>query len=96
MRDTRPLPDIFVARLRQVLGDGTPIALHEPEFRGNEWAYVKECLDTGWVSSVGKFVDTFEARLCEATGARHAVAIVNGTRAAPSLPSVRAIPSYSP
>ncbi len=81
MRDTRPLPDIFVARLRQVLGDGTPVALHEPEFRGNEWAYVKECLDTGWVSSLGKFVDTFEARLCEATGARHAVAIVNGTAA---------------
>jgi len=81
MRDARPLPETFLARLRQVLGDGTPVALHEPEFRGNEWAYVKECIDTGWVSSVGKFVDTFEAKLCEVTGARHAVAVVNGTAA---------------
>jgi perosamine synthetase len=57
------------------------VALHEPEFSGNEWTYVKECLDTGWVSSVGKFVDRFEAMLCEFTGARHAVATVNGTAA---------------
>jgi len=81
MRDARTLSETFVARLRQVLGDATPVALHEPEFRGNEWAYVKECIDTGWVSSVGKFVDTFEAKLAEITGARHAVAIVNGTAA---------------
>ena len=81
MKDARALAETFVARLRQVLGAATPIALHEPEFRGNEWTYVKECLDTGWVSSVGKYVDTFEARLCELTGARHAVAVVNGTAA---------------
>jgi perosamine synthetase len=76
MRNPTPsLAGSFLAGLRQVLGDGTPIALHEPEFRGNEWAYVKECIDTGWVSSVGKYVDEFERRLAELTGARHAVAV---------------------
>jgi perosamine synthetase len=70
----------FVSRLQRVLGHSAlPIALHEPEFSGNEWLYVKECLDTGWVSSVGKFVDEFEARLAEVTGAKHAIAVVNGT-----------------
>lgn len=55
--------------------------LHEPEFSGNEWKYVKECIDTGWVSSVGSFVDLFEQKLAEFTGASHAVATVNGTAA---------------
>ena len=36
------------------------IHLSEPDFIGNEWKYVKECLDTGWVSSVGNFVNIFE------------------------------------
>lgn len=56
-------------------------ALHEPLFIGNEWNYVKECLDTGWVSSVGKYVDLFEEKLAEFTGVRKAVAVVNGTAA---------------
>jgi perosamine synthetase len=55
--------------------------LHEPEIGGNEWAYVKECLDTGWVSSVGSYVDRFEAMLAEITGAKQAIATVNGTAA---------------
>src|SRR5213082_1131405 len=57
------------------------IPLSSPEFRGNEWKYVKECLDTGWVSSVGSFVDRFERAITERVGARHAVAVVNGTSA---------------
>jgi perosamine synthetase len=61
--------------------DGETIPLHAPEFSGNEWLYVKECLDTGWVSSVGKFVDRFESDLQDFTGARHAIATVNGTAA---------------
>lgn len=73
-------PATVVAALRRVIPDGTA-ALHEPHFSGNEWAYVKECLDTGWVSSVGKFVDRFEHDLAKFTGARHAVAVVNGTAA---------------
>lgn len=72
----------FVSALQQALGGaGDGLSLHEPEFVGNEWKYVKECLDTGWVSSVGKYVDEFERRLAEYTGARHAVAVVNGTAA---------------
>lgn len=55
--------------------------LHEPIFAGNEWKYVKECLDTGWVSSVGKYVDRFEEMLADYTGAARAVAAVNGTAA---------------
>jgi perosamine synthetase len=61
-------------------GKGT-IALHEPEFGGREWDYVKDCLDTGWVSSVGAYVDRFERDLREVTGAAHAVATANGTSA---------------
>jgi len=57
------------------------VALHEPTFQGNEWEYVKECIDTGWVSSVGKFVDQIEKQLAEYTGMKRAVAVVNGTAA---------------
>jgi perosamine synthetase len=57
------------------------VALHEPCFEGNEWKYVKECIDTRWVSSAGKYVDAFEKNLAEFTGARFAVAVVNGTAA---------------
>ena len=74
--------DRVLAATRAVLGDAIqPIALHEPEFRGREWDYVKECIDTGWVSSVGSFVDRFERDLCAYTGAAHAVATSNGTAA---------------
>lgn len=57
------------------------LPLHEPCFAGNEWNYVKECLDTGWVSSVGKFVDRFEEDLAAFTGVKRAIAVVNGTAA---------------
>lgn len=55
--------------------------MHEPSFSGNEWIYVKECIDSTFVSSVGKFVDRFEADLAAFTGAGHAIAVVNGTAA---------------
>ncbi|MGE3609150.1 MAG: LegC family aminotransferase [Bacteriovoracaceae bacterium] len=55
--------------------------LSEPSFEGNEWKYIKECLDTGWVSSVGKFVDQFELKLVEYTGAKKAIVVSNGTAA---------------
>lgn len=80
MRKQSSIAEQFVECLDSVLsGASKPVSLHEPEFAGNEWAYVKECLDTGWVSSVGKFVDAFERQIVEITGARHAVAAVNGT-----------------
>lgn len=69
------------AYLRRDLGIAGPVALHEPWFCGNEWTYVRECIDTGWVSTAGAFVGRFEAMLAAATGAAHAVATVNGTAA---------------
>jgi perosamine synthetase len=69
-----------VDAIRAVVGAG-PVALHEPRFAGNEWKYVKECLDSTFVSSVGKFVDRFEGDLAAYTGAKYAVAVVNGTAA---------------
>ncbi|MGP0091088.1 MAG: LegC family aminotransferase [Xanthobacteraceae bacterium] len=60
---------------------GQRIALHEPCFAGREWDYVKECIDTGWVSSAGRFVERFETMLAERVGAAAAVATVNGTTA---------------
>ena len=55
--------------------------LHEPSIGGNAWVYVKDCLDTGWVSSVGTYVDRFEQQLVAFTGAIVALATVNGTAA---------------
>ncbi len=63
-----------------VAGAARPVALHEPEFGGREWDYVKECLDTGWVSSVGSYVDRLERDLGDYVGG-YAVAVVNGTAA---------------
>lgn len=68
--------------LDTVLGDTRrPIALHEPCFFGKEWVYVKDCLDSAWVSSIGNYVDRFEQMLSEFTGVKRAVAVVNGTAA---------------
>jgi perosamine synthetase len=55
--------------------------LSVPELHGNEWKYVKECLDSNWVSSAGPFVDRFEQVVSEFIGTRHAVSTVNGTAA---------------
>lgn len=71
-----------VAALREVAAPGGgSVVLHEPRFAGSEWDYVKECLDTGWVSSVGSFVDRFERDLAREFGVERAVAVVNGTAA---------------
>ena len=57
------------------------IPLSEPVIGGSEWRYIKDCLDTGWVSSAGKYVDLFEEKIAEYTGAKYAIACVNGTSA---------------
>ncbi|QXE00956.1 LegC family aminotransferase [Terribacillus sp. DMT04] len=57
------------------------LPLHEPTFSGNEKVYVNDCIETGWVSSVGKYVSEFEKSLAEYTGVKRAVAVVNGTAA---------------
>lgn len=82
MTDVAPWMTRLVDTLDGVVaGAKKPVALHEPWFGGNEGAYVKECVDTGWVSSVGKFVDRMERDLCAFTGAAHAVVVANGTAA---------------
>ncbi|MEA3495097.1 MAG: LegC family aminotransferase [Bacteroidota bacterium] len=57
------------------------IPLHEPRFQGNEKKYVNECIDTTFVSSVGKYVDRFEEMTAKYCGAKYAVAVGNGTAA---------------
>lgn len=57
------------------------IPLHAPVFMGNEKKYLEECIDSTFVSSVGKFVDRFEEMMTEFTGAKKAVVCVNGTNA---------------
>ena len=75
-----PLPTAIVDALRAVLGDG-PAQLHEPRFQGNEQRYVQDCIASTFVSSVGAYVERFERALADYTGARRAVAVVNGTAA---------------
>ena len=69
-------------RLREVLGEPTAfVPLHEPRIDGHAQEYVLSCLDSGWVSTVGAFVDRFERELAAYLGAKHVVATVNGTAA---------------
>lgn len=78
MLDLKPVLDAIDA----VLGTAArPVELHEPRFGIRERELVLDCIDTNWVSSAGKYVTRFEEMVAAATGARHAVAIVNGTAA---------------
>jgi perosamine synthetase len=79
----RSVIECAILAVKDVLGpsDGGPLLLHEPYFPEHAWTYVKECLDTRWVSSAGKYVSAFENKLAEITGAKRAVAVVNGTAA---------------
>ena len=75
-------PAKITTALKKVLNSGeNPIPLHEPCFAGREWDYVKDCLDSGYVSSVGQYVGKFEEELVRFTGAKYAAAVVNGTAA---------------
>jgi len=57
------------------------IPLHAPVFRGNEKKYINDCIDSTFVSSVGKYVDRFEEMVADYTGAKRAIVTVNGTNA---------------
>lgn len=70
----------IVEAIRDVCGD-PPLVLHEPRFTGNELKYTKDCLDSTYVSSVGKYVDRFESELADFTGSRYVISVVNGTAA---------------
>jgi aminotransferase in exopolysaccharide biosynthesis len=70
----------IIDAVRTVLGDGD-YPLHEPNLSEIDHTTIQDCLKSGFVSSVGQYVDTFESELAKYTGAKHAVAVVNGTAA---------------
>lgn len=71
----------FVEFVQNLYGTNSFIPLHEPRFSGNELAYVNDCIESTFVSSVGEYVNRFEREIANYSEADHAVAIVNGTAA---------------
>jgi len=71
----------FIRFVRKIYGTKKYIPLHEPKFIGNEKKYLNQCIDTTFVSSVGKFVDKLEKKIAKYTGAKYAIATTNGTSA---------------
>ena len=80
MKEISHLSADIIGVIRSVVGIG-PLGLHEPVFAGNELLYLKDCIDSTFVSSVGQYVDRFENDLACFTGAKHVIAVVNGTAA---------------
>jgi perosamine synthetase len=73
--------DSFITFVRELYKTEEFIPLHEPRFSGKEKELTAECIDSTFVSSVGKFVDEFEREIEKFTGVGHAIAVVNGTQA---------------
>lgn len=69
----------IVSFIHELYGTDEMVPLHVPTFRGNEKNYLEECIDSTFVSSVGKFVDKFEEMITDYTGTTKAVVCVNGT-----------------
>ena len=67
--------------IKQTFNTNDFIPLHEPRFIGNEKKYLNDCIDSTFVSSVGKYVDTFEKEFASFVRAKYAIATVNGTAA---------------
>jgi len=67
--------------IRKLYSKSDKVSLHEPKFFGNEKKYLNECIDSSFVSSVGKFVDTFESKFAQYTGSKFVIATANGTSA---------------
>lgn len=67
--------------LRFYSSEKGPVALHEPFFNGKEKAYLNDCIDTGWVSSAGAYVERVEDSLKSITRVKNVIAVVNGTSA---------------
>ena len=67
--------------IKQIFKTDEFIPLHEPKFIGNEKKYLDDCIDSTFVSSVGKYVDTFEREFAKYVGSKYAIATVNGTAA---------------
>ena len=73
---------LIIERIKSVICFNTNdiVNIHEPYFhKSNAYEYVKECFDTGWVSSAGKWVSKFETKIADFTGAKYAIAVSNGT-----------------
>lgn len=75
-----PLVSDVMALLQDVVGNG-PAVLHEPVFTSDDKHTVAEVIGSGFVSSVGEAIQSFETNLCKVTGAKRAIAVVNGTAA---------------
>lgn len=82
MNEARAIANQVLEAVRRVIpAERGRVGLHEPSFQAREAEYILDCLKTGWVSSVGAYVDRFEAMLADYTGVKYAVATVNGTAA---------------
>ena len=73
--------DSAIDFIRSLYQTNNSIPLHEPKFIGNEKRYLSDCIDSTFVSSVGRFVDRFEEEIAKYTGAKYAIATSNGTSA---------------
>lgn len=71
--------NIIIEKIREIYGTRDFIPLHSPKFGGKEKEYLEHCIETSFVSSVGKFVDQFESEIAQITKTKKAVAVVNGT-----------------
>ena len=71
--------DLVTEHIKAIYGTREFISLHVPRFRGKEKEYLEHCIDTTFVSSVGKFVDQFEVQIAQISNTKKAVAVVNGT-----------------
>mgnify|MGYP000685824620 CR=1 FL=1 len=71
----------FVLFVKELYGVDGIVALHEPCFKGNEKRYLLDCIDSTFVSTVGAYVDKFEKKIADFTGAKYAIATINGTAA---------------
>ena len=78
-------PTFILSLIEKAIGINNlhgPIGTHEPCFKGsNAWIYLKECIDSNWVSSSGKWLDKFESLISDFTGSPEVVVVSNGTDA---------------
>jgi len=80
MKNLLSITNEMISFSRSIFGNEF-IPLHRPLFAGNERQYLTDCIDSNFVSSVGVKVTEFEQKVAEFTGAKHAIATVNGTAA---------------
>jgi aminotransferase in exopolysaccharide biosynthesis len=78
---TSTIFDRIIKFIKEIYPEENPVPLHRPVFEGNEKKYLVECIDSGYVSSVGPLVKRLEELVCEFTGSPYSVATTNGTAA---------------